>query len=267
MVKKYIYGKSHHDKFPFKKRVFECFENRMDEISKINPSTFNEYRLNNLFVDLRNEICSLIDQIYQEVKVMLKHEVKITPSSRRRTFRVQDEKRSPKRCQVCGENRTMNLCHVIPREEGGADSDENLIPLSPNHHYLFDEGRLSKVEFDKIDLKDKAPDTIEYFQRIHEKKHEMFWRYGTSSFAGCNCGSLDFDYGVTESGNVVEPCLTCNKCGEKWSLASDHPVQQMSVTAYGIYEEISDAEKRKRVLQAVRKLNKSIKEYLMMLQE
>jgi hypothetical protein len=270
MVKKHIYGTSHHHNFPFKKveyhnKVFEYFENYMDQISQANPSTFTDYRVNNLFVDLRNEICSLIDQIYQEVKVMLTHEVKITPSSRTRTFRVKDGICPSKGCQVCGENRAINFCHIIAREEGGADSDENLIPLCPNHHYLFDEGRLSKVEFDKIDLKGKASDAIEYFQKIHKRKHEMFWRYRTSSFAGCNCGSLDFDYDVTESGYVVEPCLRCKNCGVRWSLARDHPLQQMAVTVYGVDEHISDVEKSNRILQATGKIKNAIKEYLMMI--
>jgi len=177
---KYIYGKAHHNKFPLKKKVFECFAKYMEEMTRVNSSTFSDHRINNLFVDLRNEICSLIDEIYQEIKVELKHNVKIESSLRKRVFGLQDGV-TGKNCQICGESRAVNMCHIIPREEGGADLEENLIPLCPNHHYLFDQARLTKEEFGKIILSDKNPDAIEYFEKIHKKRHENFWSCGPST--------------------------------------------------------------------------------------
>ena len=58
-------------------------------------------------------------------------------------------------CQICGEARYTENCHIIPRE---ADLTlkrmklykANLIILCPTHHVYFDNGLLSKKEFEKI---------------------------------------------------------------------------------------------------------------------
>lgn len=54
------------------------------------------------------------------------------------------------KCEVCGFDQTIDLCHIISHKEGGAfDIDSNLLILCPNHHRLFDSGQL-KINPKKI---------------------------------------------------------------------------------------------------------------------
>src|SRR3972149_5717456 len=53
-------------------------------------------------------------------------------------------------CEICGNNRITHLSHIIPRNEGGSDAPENLLSLCANNHYLFDNHRLIKEEWDSI---------------------------------------------------------------------------------------------------------------------
>ncbi|MCH8329589.1 MAG: hypothetical protein IIB81_04310 [Nanoarchaeota archaeon] len=47
---------------------------------------------------------------------------------------------------ICGFNRVIEKCHIIPKAKGGKEC----IWLCPNHHTLFDRGELTKEEFKKI---------------------------------------------------------------------------------------------------------------------
>jgi predicted restriction endonuclease len=55
-----------------------------------------------------------------------------------------------KQCQVCSETRAVDVCHIIPREKGGSSEEGNYLFLCPTHHYLLDQARLTKGEFDRI---------------------------------------------------------------------------------------------------------------------
>jgi len=67
-------------------------------------------------------------------------------------------KRKEKSCAICGFNRYVEACHIVPRSVGGLFEDDNVIYLCPNHHRLFDWGRtqdnlrgeLTDDEFKKI---------------------------------------------------------------------------------------------------------------------
>lgn len=57
------------------------------------------------------------------------------------------------KCQLCGWDRAPNdLCHVVDRADGGSDDPSNLILLCPNHHRLFDQLLLTKVELMQIGI-------------------------------------------------------------------------------------------------------------------
>ncbi|MGB9932888.1 HNH endonuclease [Haloarcula amylolytica] len=45
-------------------------------------------------------------------------------------------------CQVCGDTSTTELCHILPIQEGGTTTIENMLVLCPNHHMEFDRGEL-----------------------------------------------------------------------------------------------------------------------------
>lgn len=239
---KYMYGKSHNIQYPYKNRVFEVFSDYLDKARALS----SDYRINNLFVDLRNEICQVINEIYKDLSIELKHNIKIKPGERKKLEPVVST--SNQQCEICGERRTVNLCHIIPREHGGSGHEDNLIYLCPTHHFLFDQARLSKDEFDKINVSGKAKDSIDFFMKVYVACHQMYWKYGTNKNTGCNCGSLDFDYDATVNGNIVQPCLVCRKCKLVWFFGYKHPLlAELSVEAYDIDIQITEQDKQKYI--------------------
>ncbi len=56
-------------------------------------------------------------------------------------------------CMICGETRVIDLCHIASKKEGHALTVENTLVLCPLHHRLFDHGKLTEVEFEKIQTK------------------------------------------------------------------------------------------------------------------
>jgi hypothetical protein len=78
-----------------------------------------------------------------------------------------------KQCEVCGDSRVMNIAHIIPRAGGGPDEEWNLMRLCANHHYLFDNTKLTHGEWVSINwaLKDqRARDYIEIHQLLDHRK-------------------------------------------------------------------------------------------------
>lgn len=50
----------------------------------------------------------------------------------------------PAICQLCGEDRYVEIAHLIARSRGGADSPENVAVLCGNCHRLFDQGKIGR---------------------------------------------------------------------------------------------------------------------------
>ena len=54
-------------------------------------------------------------------------------------------------CCICHWDRgTIDLAHKKPAVEGGQYAFDNIIPLCPNHHRLFDRGQLRADEYNAI---------------------------------------------------------------------------------------------------------------------
>jgi len=127
-------------------------------------------------------------------------------------------------CEICAQARIVHKCHIIPKCYGGPDSSDNYIILCANHHYLFDKGRLSQKEWDKIDWYHKSPEAQEFVQNVMLPRQKMYWEYGSTCRAsGCSCGSADFDLRFEEEpgdGRYKIPSLTrylvCKTCGESY---------------------------------------------------
>lgn len=69
-------------------------------------------------------------------------------------------------CKICGELRNTELCHIIPRKDGGNISEENTLILCPTHHKILDNwiikslgNQFTDVEFNRI--KDKVNNQLE----------------------------------------------------------------------------------------------------------
>lgn len=68
------------------------------------------------------------------------------------SLRIKKLERGTIKCQICGEDRCVDLCHVIPHRKGGSMRKANTIYLCPNHHRLFDRRRLNYEEYKKVTL-------------------------------------------------------------------------------------------------------------------
>jgi len=78
-------------------------------------------------------------------------------------------------CEVCGENRVVDVCHIIPRRLNGGQKIDNVLFLCPTHHRLFDSCMMSKEEWDKIDWTRKARKAQVYAEKILKIAHGQFW--------------------------------------------------------------------------------------------
>jgi len=59
------------------------------------------------------------------------------------TFRMMIRREFHDRCAICGWNLApCDVCHIEARKNGGYDTLENVVMLCPNHHRLFDLGKI-----------------------------------------------------------------------------------------------------------------------------
>ena len=75
-----------------------------------------------------------------------KYRGRIDEFSRRRESRDSN-------CEICGFDRYIEICHIIPSSIGGGYEKSNILFLCPNHHRLFDNQLLNKDEWNKISNK------------------------------------------------------------------------------------------------------------------
>ena len=78
-------------------------------------------------------------------------------------------------CEICGENRSIDKCHIVPSKLGGLKEDENLLYLCPTHHRLFDRFMLSKAEWATINWQRKSHASQEYAENVTFEAHKKFW--------------------------------------------------------------------------------------------
>ena len=79
-------------------------------------------------------------------------------------------------CEICGESRVVEKCHILPNRMGGSLALENIFFLCPLHHKLLDNCALNQQEFAKLNLSDKSPKSIEYFNKVIEPNMKNFWK-------------------------------------------------------------------------------------------
>ena len=81
-----------------------------------------------------------------------------------------------KQCEVCGDRRVLNIAHIIPRATDGPDEEWNLMRLCANHHYLFDNMRLTEEEWNSIDWASKDQRARDYVVAHQLRAHSRYWR-------------------------------------------------------------------------------------------
>lgn len=79
-------------------------------------------------------------------------------------------------CEVCGENRSTDRCHIIPNKLGGTAEASNILILCPTHHRLFDRYMLSRAEYATIDWKRKSEPAQHFADNVTFVAHEEFWK-------------------------------------------------------------------------------------------
>lgn len=79
-------------------------------------------------------------------------------------------------CEVCGENRVIDACHIIPRRAKGAGHADNTLFLCPTHHRLLDACMLSKEEWGTIDWTRKNADAQKFAEEVIKVAHARFWK-------------------------------------------------------------------------------------------
>lgn len=78
-------------------------------------------------------------------------------------------------CQICGENRAIDICHIIPAEMGGSKFSYNTIYLCPTHHRLYDRHMLTKEEWEKLDLSQVCLSSANFARYVIKPQLEKFW--------------------------------------------------------------------------------------------
>lgn len=79
-------------------------------------------------------------------------------------------------CEICGENRAIDKCHIIPKSLNGPNHDKNYLYLCPTHHRLFDRFMLSKDEWCRIDWSNKFEYSQVYAMLTIYEHHKKSWQ-------------------------------------------------------------------------------------------
>ena len=79
-------------------------------------------------------------------------------------------------CEICGDNRSTDKCHIIPRSLGGTIDSDNILVLCPTHHRLFDRFMLSKAEFASIKWELKSKASQYYVEKVTLPRIKQFWK-------------------------------------------------------------------------------------------
>lgn len=225
----------------------QLFNNNIDEIDDLLSQHIENYKIHNKLVDIRNQCTDFISDSLAEITALIKHKVDIQINSKKKKEFPVKEYNKP--CQICGEKRIINYCHIIPRSEGGDNDAGNILLLCPTHHFLFDHARLTKSEFNKISLSQMLDESKAYFISVHQKRHELKWKYQTNRFKGCDCGSSDFVFIPYREHISVKVALKCDKCGEIWLnlWEETHPITKAEITVCDDYEDITDSDRNTRL--------------------
>lgn len=96
-------------------------------------------------------------------------------------------------CEVCGENRSTDRCHIIPNKLGGTAEANNILILCPTHHRLFDRFMLSRAEYAAIDWNRKSEASQLYSDSVTLAAHEKFWN-GVEAGDYCRVSQYDREH-------------------------------------------------------------------------
>lgn len=144
--------------------VHKLFDDHRYDFQELRPNTY---------IALRNAVCQFLDNAFKRAYL----ETNDIPSYpfKEKTFNESFPKDWGNICEICGETRSLNICHIIPGSIGGTKTKDNTFILCPTHHHLFDRRRLSKEEFSKLSARGKSMDAISYFENYISQQHQRTW--------------------------------------------------------------------------------------------
>jgi len=197
------------------------FINNFLETNKNTLSTDTLSTIRNLFY----EVTLMVENIYRKEilkdKFNLDLDLTAYPEWDEKPGQSFIQKFNP--CEICGQIRVIHQCHIIPRNEGGADKTGNYVILCANHHHLFDRYKLEKEEWGKLDWSKKPIEVQQYVKNVRLPRQKMYWKYKVTGIEGCQCGSTEFDISFEEfKNNGITPysgvtrILKCKLCGESY---------------------------------------------------
>ncbi|KHA76015.1 hypothetical protein NC77_26615 [Janthinobacterium lividum] len=180
----------HHlmDKVPLYLEKLDELIDKVNEFSKVaQPLTINAHMvidrmiLHAFFSDLENRNFSEVDDeaigsFASRVRANLKLEGVINARNLG--------------CEVCGENRSTDKCHIVPNKLGGSAEPNNILVLCPTHHRLFDRFMLSRAEYAAIDWERKSIPSQHYAHNATLMAHTKYWE---KIEAGSFCRVPQFD--------------------------------------------------------------------------
>lgn len=129
---------------------------------------------NNRVCELRNRLADFFFKELSDIVLALEAGVVLDENHEKYKPSPAGDAIAVEECQICGEKRAVQKCHIMPSHLGGNRRD-NLITLCPTHHFLFDHNRLSRGEFERIRLDMVDARSREYFMTVSLEHHRPLW--------------------------------------------------------------------------------------------
>lgn len=169
------------------KNIFlQNIDTRLEEFKKAVSRYSSDSNIFNYLCDWCNELQKEIKEVFcqwyeNNIKgIKIPKNVIIPKPKQDKIYNKYTDYFLNKSCEVCGDTRVLNIAHIIPRAADGKDEEWNLMRLCANHHYLFDQGKLTEEEWNKIDWNKRPSVVQEYVLRIRKQAHEYFEKYGNT---------------------------------------------------------------------------------------
>jgi hypothetical protein len=149
---------------------------------------------------------TITDEIIEEIEktfVIPNNNLPFTKALYNRAPIIKDRLNQNLPCEICGENRVIDVCHIIPAELMGPRDSYNTIHLCPTHHRLFDRLMLTEDEWDKIDWSKKGKSSTNYVYHIPKPEIEKFWKNIRNNIYEKESGNLVY-YGISSKEKLLE---------------------------------------------------------------
>jgi hypothetical protein len=169
------------DTAEFRRELVRLFSSFLEnQLPQENLPQNSEISINNQIVDLRNRVLALFLSWIGSKKIEQKFGIEIPLHSRTLSLQSYFERQNKRyrKCEVGGEDRITNWCHILPSSEGGPSHPSNYVYLCPTHHHLFDHNRLAKEEGEKLDFSKKLKAAREYVEKVRLPLLKKFWKSG-----------------------------------------------------------------------------------------